>query len=416
MIGDSSDYLNLAKGFESGQGFGILCDSGFQPESYRMPAYPLFLTIIKSLFGESLLAIIIIQSLLFLASVYFVWQITVKFFGERTGIIFLTLSLFYPFAAMYAVVILSEIIAIFFISLAFFLLSKERAYYLFFSGIAFGLAFYSRPNLLFLSIFITVLCFVLFKLKQPKYFLIALATILTIIPFCFYNYQHFGKFTPTPVAVQKPGTSLFLATWQSKVSMPTLVEFGGKGNFTDEARAAGLSEQVENIQNQLRQRLGSTEKDGTIKNYSFGPAGCADFNEKVIVQETLYNAAIENIKSNPLEYLISSLYNAFRMWFTAFSSGGASKFIETALMFEGILILALALMGIIIALFNHSSLKNKLYITLIAALFYHSATLCWLHTEARYTIPVRLFLLIFAAYAINEIINLLQRKFGGMTN
>jgi hypothetical protein len=72
-------------------------------------------------------------------------------------------------------------------------------------------------------------------------------------------------------------------------------------------------------------------------------------------------------------------------------------------MLWGLLVLLLGICGGVLALRHEPGPSRLILFAAVGALLYFTFTLCWLHTEARYTIPVRLFLLVFAAYALRRL-------------
>src|SRR5262245_61069452 len=95
------------------------------------------------------------------------------------------------------------------------------------------------------------------------------------------------------------------------------------------------------------------------------------------------------------------------MWFSAYFPGRVPVMVGYGLLAEGILILIMGLGGAFITMRGYDERQKPALIVFTMTFLYFSLTLCWLHTEARYTIPARLPLLLFAArfvshYWLNE--------------
>ena len=88
-----------------------------------MPGYPIFIAASRFITGYNNIGIVLIQAALFLASVWFVYKVAIRVFGELTGFIFLVFSAVYPFVAYSAGQLSPEMPVVFLVSLAFFLLS-----------------------------------------------------------------------------------------------------------------------------------------------------------------------------------------------------------------------------------------------------------------------------------------------------
>src|SRR5262249_62260571 len=89
----------LSESLSRGLGFGLGAEASFEPEGWRMPGYPIFIAASRFITGYNNIGIVLIQAALFLASVWFVYKVAIRVFGELTGFIFLVFSGVYPFCA-----------------------------------------------------------------------------------------------------------------------------------------------------------------------------------------------------------------------------------------------------------------------------------------------------------------------------
>lgn len=400
ITGDSARYLALAESISSGHGFSLENNGLFEPEGWRMPGYPLFIAICRAVTGGNNWGIVVGQSILFLLSVWLVWKVTTRVFGELTGLLFLLLSAGYPFVAYSAGQISPEIPCVFLLSLAFFLLSRGSAGDVALAALLIALSAYFRPNLLPLNAALMLAILISDSRAYKRVLIVAIVLVTTVTPWAVRNYSQFNVLTPLPV-IRSTGNSLLLATWQSRISARSLIEYGMKGNITPEMATSGMLEQVGNLNRQI----------GVPESTVFVSPEAYPTNESKLKADTLFTqAALSNIRSWPLTYLKSSAVNALRMWFSANLPGNIPPLIRFGLIAEGALILILGVAGAVQALLKANQTSKPVIYSCVAMLLYFSLTLCWLHTEARYTIPARLFLLMFAAYFISSIYSFLQSR------
>lgn len=396
--GDTRRYLALAESLRNGNGYGLITDNGFESEGMRAPGYPVFILIGKSIGGDSNLAVILLQAVLYLASIWLVYRITVKLFGRKSGIIFLGLSAIYPFI-MYSVGQISpEIPTVFLITLAVFLVLETSTWRIVAAVALLGASAYFRPNLIFLSVVFFISLLIANRRNWQKSLLVIATAVLIASPFALRNYAIFGKLTPIPI-LGATGNSLMLATWSSRISFNSLIRYGmmDKYDITDEIRRSGMLEQIAGINRQI----------GVPEDTSFVSMEVYPTNEtKMKADELLRQAAYRNISENPFGYARVVVSNSVRMWFTSQLPDNYPRLLKAALVAEGVFVALFAVIGLITALRSRDEQNNFIVILLCGLLLYFVLTLSWSHTEARYTISVRLFILMFAAKAIYELVKL----------
>lgn len=403
LTGDSERYLALAESLGGGRGYSLWNGTAFEPESIRMPGYPLLILVSQKFLGQDHAGIILIQGILFLVAVWLMWRVTCAVFGQLSGLCFLALSAIYPFIAYSAGQISPEMPTVFLLALIIFLLLRPTAFRLASVGALIAIATYFRPNLLLLGVPLALACLLADRRLYLKALLPLIACGALLLPWAVHNYRTFGVFTPTSV-ITGSGINLFLGTWQSKVSVRSLIEFGMKGNANEELARSGMLEQVRAVNRQI-----DMPPDTPCVNMAIYPD-----NIKRRRAEKLYTtAALSNVKSWPGTYLRSSARNMFRMWFSAYLPESIPSLIRLALVIEGILVLLLGIVGAALALRRVRGPQRLVVFASVGALLYFTGTLCWFHTEARYTIPVRLVLLSFAAYALKNLLEVFAARMTG---
>ena len=389
---DSERYIGLSESLLLGRGFGLGVETSYEPEGWRMPGYPLFIAASKLITGYNNWGIVLIQAALFLASVWLIYKVAARTFGELTGLVFLIISAVYPFVAYSAGQLSPETPAVFIVSLAFFLLSDPTTRRVASAALLIGLSAYVRPNLLLLNLAMAAALVLMNRHNYRKALLMVVIAMGVAFPWAMRNYRIFGIFTPTP-AIKGSGASLLLATWQSRVSIPALIDYGMNGNLNSEVRLSGMADQISG----LNRRLGVPENTLFVTPESY-PGNQVKLKADALFAETAY----ANIKNYPGEYLKSCFINAFRMWFSAYFPGGIPAAVRYGLLAEGILVMIMGLGGALITARRHDDRQKMVLILFTMTFLYFSLTLCWLHTEARYTIPARLPLLLFAARFVTQ--------------
>src|SRR5262249_561065 len=165
------------------------------------------------------------------------------------------------------------------------------------------------------------------------------------------------------------------------------------GNLTSEVRSSGMADQISS----LNRRLGVPQNTLFITPESY-PGNQVKQKADALFTET----AFANIKNYPVEYLKSCFINALRMWFSAYFPGRIPSVIRYGLLAEGILAMIMGLGGVFITLRGLDEPQKLVLMLFTMTFLYFSLTLCWLHTKARYTIPARLTLLLFAARFVSH--------------
>jgi len=401
LTGDSNRYLALSEALRNNQGYGLDNIGGFESEGVRMPGYPLLIAVCKIVGADSNFSIILLQAVLYCISVWLVWRITVKLFGQMSGFIFLCLSSVYPFV-MYSVGQISpEISTVFLLSLAVYLLLEKSNWRIILATASLGVSAYFRPNLIFLSVFLFLSIVIADRRSWRKSLLVVGTAILVASPWVIRNYLVFERLTPITV-IRGTGNSLMLAFWSSRVSQRSLINYGMKGEVDEELKQSGMIERISEINRQI----------GVPEETFFAALEPYPTNEtKIKADKLLGEAALQNISENPLAFIKLMLLNSVRMWFSSNFPDAYPVGLKVILLVEGILVALLGLLGLLKALMNNISENNFLLILLCGMLSYFIITLSWSHTEARYTISIRLFVIMFASYAVHEIYKLTKNRF-----
>ncbi len=403
MTGDSKRYLSLSDELKNNYSYGLATIDGFEPEGMRSPGYPVFVLASKTLLDNSDFGIILIQIILYFASIWLVWRVTCKLFNKTCGLIFLLVSSIYPFI-MYSVGQISpEIPTVFLFSLSFYLLLDLSLFRVAVVAALIAITAYFRPNLVFLNgILFFSLIFVDYRdWRKPLW--VFIMSVLIMFPFTLRNYLVFGRPTPLPI-VSGSGNSLMFASWMSKVSIDSVVKYN-RGEINEEIRHSGMLEQIAEINRQV----------GVPENTIFSTVESYPTNKsKIQANELLTKYALQNISEDRIGFSKTVISNSIRMWFTSHIPEEFPLWLRATFLIEGILVFLLAVFGLLKILRERTKQNEFIMIYLTGIFGYFIITLSWLHTEARYTITVRLFVLMLASYTIWEfwklIRNLLSKR------
>lgn len=412
--GDSKDYLLLADSLSQGY-FGVNTIDGFQLEGLRLPAYPLIIYIYQSLFGKNFLGLIIIQAVLYLLSIFLIWRMLHKFFNPAIGFIFLAILLPYPFIAYTSCLILTEAWCLFLLTAIVYLLvnfnnSRYETIATIGAGLMLGVSFYFRPNLFPLSVAIFIAILVINRRNWKNALLFIALTWTIIFPYAIYNYIRFDKFTTIPVA-SNVGLSLLQATWQNRISVESFTAFASNDVVNQEITSSGMEEQFQKVYSQTENAMIEANYSPIHKKIQY----------QILLNKFAREEAVKNIKNDSANYLASSVKNMFRMWFATYNQSFESEKLKVAgfdvmrflIMLPGIIMLLLGIVGCLYGgLKKISPQAHGFSILATACLLDFTLTMCWLHTESRYTTPVRLFLVASAAIGCYYLFMAVREKLG----
>lgn len=191
---DSHEYLRLSESLMSGQGFAV---EG-RIETLRLPGYPAFVGIIKSVTG-SYFSVTFVQILLALLSVLIVRRIGIYYSSKKVGEIAATLLLINPVVITLSLLILTDILFMFLLVSGFYIairITEDRPYRkAVIASLIFVIAIYVRGMGIFVApIFLAPILAakVSFKLRV-KLMLVMLAILLiSTIPWIIRNYKQTG--------------------------------------------------------------------------------------------------------------------------------------------------------------------------------------------------------------------------------
>ncbi len=201
VISDSLKYIEIAESIQLGKYATI--ESIIYP-----PGYPAFLATIFSLFNTNPTTIYLVQFILLggiAGTIYLIGKRHLSLsplFATLAGVLLIV----WPYMVLYSILIMSEILYIFFLVVSILILlealrsDKKLLYGL--AGVLFGITILIRPVALLLPLWLLILIlFILFinKLKFPKLAnigILFLLLLITLTPWSIYLYTQTGSLIP----------------------------------------------------------------------------------------------------------------------------------------------------------------------------------------------------------------------------
>ena len=350
------------------QGHGYSWDANppYPRGNFKTPGYPMFLALIYSMFGHRFFSVFVIQAALNAILCGVTYILARKLFPQRVALLAFGFMVLYPFITFYSGYLYPEILTT--LLLAFSMLALQRAMessspvHFGLAGMAMGLTTLVRGTFGLLPLFVGAFLIIgrprwrnLLRKVAP----LVLGSSLMLAPWWAWNYAHFRRIVLFDgfSASQGIGMVLLLATWEDRGGVPSHF-IGSNSEYQEQLQMIhqGPRDMVEN--DRLRLRL-----------------------------------ALQNIREAPWAYLSGIPYRAVRVWISRYHWALAHLPLNIVKWGSSI-VFTLGCFGLIL------SRKRLLHLLpLWGPMLYISAAHMFFHIEARYSIPGRPYLLIFAAVA-----------------
>ncbi|HEV2861482.1 MAG TPA: glycosyltransferase family 39 protein [Pyrinomonadaceae bacterium] len=385
--GDGPEYHLLATNLLERRAFSPSPEPPYGPSIFRTPGYPAFIALFYSLPGHPFLSLRLGQFGLHLATAYLLCLLAVGFVGRRTAFVgALLYALYLPsvFAALYH---LTETLATFLTVSAVFLLvrCRERKSYASFAsfGAALGLLAVVRPSF---TLFVGwSLAFVVLFDRSPGRVLkikFAAAALLGFAlltgPWVLRNYFLTGRLVGLATG---SGVSLYVSAQQ----------------YAGEVRYSIPESDWDLIIAEMRERNDRAAE--AVRAEAAGVDGQAPpiVRQALLVDETYKADAARKLRETPARsYAVSYPLRMAYLWSTCDTSPWAGNFLfHTLVQSQFAFILVLTLVGLYLGrarlLPSWPLWFTAAYLVVIHTVF---------HIEARYSLPARPFLILYAASAL----------------
>jgi len=367
------------------------------------PGYPIFISAVYSIFGETE-ALRIIQIFLCSFAAVLIYVISRRLFGYRTGVIAGFMTAVAPQFSYYSAIILPDELSVLPILIAIYCLSRavdeKRLVMVVICGISLGISCWLRPNALVLPFYFAAFSFFLLPREiRVRFCLVLIAGfVLTISPITIRNYVFFHSFIPL---------SLGMGT--------TFVE--GLGDYDKDGRI-GLPSTDEGVMEMDARHFARPDYYGHLLN----PDGVKRERERIKI-------GVAAVWANPGWYLSSVLrrgVSTLRMErVPVISAEHDEKETTRALfyyaniplkLFQKLFITAviapLAIFGLIILLTDRQQ-RAKVLILAIVPLYYMSVQ-ALIHTEYRYVLATTHILMIFSAVTLSFVVGKIDEKLNAL--
>jgi 4-amino-4-deoxy-L-arabinose transferase-like glycosyltransferase len=416
--GDEKHYLSYAQGLEFGRFSQWWFLQNYIPDTVRTPGYPVFLFLVEKI-STSIYFIKAIQFLLYVLSVIMVLNVASTYDkGYRLKNIFLLLLLPYVQVTIFTVTIQPEALMTFLLTLYIFIDSKQMRpeWKITFLGLLSGCIFLVRPVFLFFPLIIFL--FSLFSKRKtvPIGLGLSMLTIyfLSIMPYGIWNLKNHNVLSLTPI--EGAGGVFSLGYWAFK--MPGYEEDRYWGNrmsdelfsFTEKKESkkyiSAYNKEWDFIDSSCAQYLSPVDKKDLAEMGNYHGYFKTYNTEYTIAREKLLKQlTLDHLKEEPLFAVKTKLFTLIRLWFSGVQ---LSEFNNTDLnkRFAAIyfsLVSAIFFLASLIlipwALFKKkiSWIRSQTVIVLIA---YFGIIHMFFALQAKYTIPLRLIVLLLLARTI----------------
>jgi hypothetical protein len=144
--GDAPGYLQLAMNLLDHGVFSACTGVPYLPEAFRTPGYPVFLALILQVFGSSVIAVAIAQSLLHIFTGLIIARLGEEAFGSiPVGVVGSILWAMAPIPSIFSGMLFSEILFTMFFLLLLWLLTKPTGLKVAAAGVCLGIGILIRP-------------------------------------------------------------------------------------------------------------------------------------------------------------------------------------------------------------------------------------------------------------------------------
>lgn len=357
-------YDDIARNLINGNGYII--NEGESPNLWRAPVYPFFLAGIFCLFGSANLYAILFQILIDSTTCLVIFFIGKSVYNKKIGLISAIAFILYPFFSYYTVHLLSESLFTLLLSLVILYLIRKRktgrCWDFFVIGLLAGIAILCKPSLQYSPFFILFGLFIYFKRKRAllNFSALAIGVFVVILPWVIRNYYVTDSFFL--------GTGGGYNLWLGN-HIPT------DGKDHDELDG----EKLQLLKDSISRVTQGKGDQFTVEN-----------------DKKFFKEALRGIRDNPYQTILLIVKKAFRFWFYIYHPDH-KKFTLFLVPIQG-LILSLSLVGI------YFSIKEKTEIFYpLAIIIYFNLIHAAMVSTFRYSIPVMLYVILFAVYGAHKI-------------
>ena len=222
---DQGGYQMLARGILQTGEFTRYPDApAFVAEALRTPGYPVFVAAVFALFGDSHLAVAVVQAFVFAALCLLAYLIGLEVATERVAIAAAAATALYPMFPYFGALVLTELWTTFVLTAGMYCclvaIRTRTAAPFIAAGLLVGWAALTRPGFFLLPMFLLapatldVFRDAAWRRRLAGWLLFFAAFALVMGPWFAYNQRHFGQLTLS--AAGDLGRPIWEASWQGR--------------------------------------------------------------------------------------------------------------------------------------------------------------------------------------------------------
>lgn len=419
QIGDETSYLSYAEGLKHGRFSHWWFLSEYFPDTFRTPGYPVFLYLLKKI-STNIYFIKYFQFLLYLLSILMIIKVAERYdSGYRLKNIFLLLLLPYIHVAVFSPTIMPETLMTFLITLYIYIDSKPISGELKYSllGLLSGVIFLVRPVFLFFPLIHVAINLITrrknFTMRMG--FSMLLIYFLTILPYGLWNYKNHHVLSLTPI---EGAAGVFnLGYWSFKLpgyyedrcwSNRMSNEIISFTDFTDTSvNIKAFNQEWDFIDSSCAKYL-TTYDSLTISVMNMFPHFFKTYNTEYTLyrEKLIQKVTFDDIKKDFYFTVKVKLFTIMRSWVTGIQRNDLQD--KRFIIWAGALYFSIVSCIIFFAsiiLVPYAFYKRKLLwensMTAIVLIVYYGIIHLPFAIQARYTIPLRLVLLLILARSIS---------------
>lgn len=366
---DSARYERIGANLAAGHGYSSSPHAPYKPEVLRPPGYPLLLAIAYRLITDGPLMARLIQAFLLSLLVPLGYYIARDAMGGKVGLVTAFLIACYPYYWIYSASLLSDALATFLMAVVAAALvwsvHSRRHVPPLLVGVCIGLLALVKPIAVFLPLW-AALCYYLRPSGAPAWprrtLLCIVGCAMVVLPWTLHNYRATGVLLP--IASGK-GMQLYAA------AISTARGYSVRDYFADV-----LAQDPRLLRAQL-------DDDPYVT---------------MSLDDELWWEGLALYAAHPGRLIVHLLVTPVRVWLSVYSWGPQGFHISWPHL---VLSAGLLLMGIAGIIMSRRNLRRV--VVPLGAIVYFSAVHAPFWPEARQTLPVRLFLLMFVAVVLVRI-------------
>lgn len=287
-------YHHAAVNLINGRGYSHFDSAPYQPSFYKPPVYSIFLAGVYRVFGINLNAARVVQAFLDTLACLALFYLANSYFGKGIALTVFVLALFFPLTAVYTNTLNPESLALFFMALTLFLISRAvltgKLWAFFGAGLSALLMGYSRQEFVPLAgLFGIYLVFEEWRKKGivKKISVYILGILIIMSPWIARNYMLTGKFIPLSA-----GNALGMTFWLGAL----------RGTTDDDATFLGFLKENPEINHTYNEWYTKVLFTRT------------EVEEKNEYDAILFKAGLDIIKKDPWGYIFSGIKRIPRTW------------------------------------------------------------------------------------------------------